>query len=542
MPTVQELVKGYGDTFPDLETLFGLEPTDEQLLALSQPTPAQGRYLKSVKRLSEVTSQRVVARVRFRVLIEWLIKLSEVMEGYDGKHRDRKIIGGLTDADKQALRRLGRDPADAIRAEEIEKFTEHDTAAAGDYLKLLIGRMFPHLEPVLEGVHFGNTSEDVMGPVFGLILNSLVYGHFLPKLFELMSALLDFVDAVEADGPLIIPSYTHQQAAEPTTFGKKVTTMLAAMNVHVGRLLNMQQAFTPFPGKFGGGVGNMSTHFAAYPDIPWREVGREYVEGLGLTYEPMTFQSSTYAIEASLLTELGHIMTHLMKFVDDFVSLAACPGQFFVKRVKKGRKGSSIFPGKSNAWGSEGALAMLEKARAAIFQLVQALPFYPHEGDMKRSFLMRDIGTVFMPAFIALDRIRGEIVGDLVGRGYTPNRVSINAVFSRYPGMAGSCLQTVLKRAGIEGDAYRLVEGVATRADGTPANARQFRAGLRRVCDELQLTTKLRRELMSLLKPANIIGDADVQAKREEADLRQSMARYSVLLEPYQQPLIEELN
>lgn len=525
MATVAELVKGYGPDFPSLEDLFGLEPTEAQLLQLSEPTPALGRYIKDVAFLRDVTSQRALGQLRFRVLIERYIALSHELDRYGGKHRGKKVVHSLPSYEEKTLPKLARSPADIIRAEAIEKFTEHDTAAAGDYLKLLIGTRLPHLEPMIEGIGFADTSEDTMSPVFGLIANTVVFGYFVPKLIGLMSVLLDYVDNLEKDGPLVLPGLIHKQGAEPTTFGKKITTNLWAIDYHLRRLRD-NHSFIPFGGKLGGALGNLTTHYAAYSDIDWRVFARRYIENLGLTYDEMTFQSSTYALEAGHFTTLAVMLSHLIKLVVDFIDLTSSLGQLFVKRKKPGTKGSSIMPTKSNLWSSEGALKMLRKARTALIELALELPDYAHEGDMGRSYLMRDLGTVFMPAFIALSRIGGEIVGDMVHGGCAPNPEAIAEFFHKNPGLAGSSIQTVLKREQIPGDAYRQIEAIAINSNGTYANAEQFGAGLEQIMEANNLDETVRQELRRFVQPANNIGKADTLAKEKAHELRQRFIIY----------------
>lgn len=536
MPTVQALVEGYGPDFPSLEELFGLEPTEQQRLMLSQPTPEQSRYFKSVAFMCEVTSQRTVSLTRFRVMIEYFIALSQTLTAWSGVNQDEAIICPLSPEDETALRELGRSDSDILRAEIIEKFTEHDTAAAGDYLKLLIGTRLPHLEPSIEGVCFALTSEDTMGPVFGLIGNSLVYGHLLPKLLDFMELLVKWVDKLEGNGPLIIPALTHQQAAEPTTFDKEVATFLAAVVFHLDRMMDNDE-FIPFTGKLGGAVGNLTNHFAVYPRTNWRQFAERFIEGLGLTYEHLSYQSSAFAVEATIFTELGNIFTHILKFIEDFLRLASCPGQIFVKRKKKGTKGSSIMF-KSNAWAIEGAREMLIEARDNLFRLAQRLPAFPHDGDMGRSYLMRSLGKCLMPAFIALDRITSEMIGDMETRGYAPNPEKIASFFREYPGMAGSSIQTILKQAKIEGDAYRAIEGIAINSDGTYANAEQFASGLERVMTDLHLSGEVCAKLRKVLDPSNNIGDADKLARRACDNFVLHISRYRDRLENHAKSLV----
>lgn len=538
--TVAQLLKGYGPKCPPLHDLLALTPDEAKIISLSQPTPALGRYINSVGFLSGVTSQKVVALVRFRVLIEYLIALSEELDGYDGKHKLRKIVHSLTPEDKADIRSLANTLSDIIRAEALERCTDHDTAAAAGWLKVLIGTRYPRLEWMIEAVAFACTSEDTMSSVFGMVGNSLIYGHFVPMVLDLMESLLDFVDDVEQDGPFIIPAETHRQVAEPQTMGKRITTDLMPMDFRIRRLHDGDR-FMAFPAHIGGATGNLVTHYAAYPDIDWRSFGRGFVEGLGMTYEEMTFQSGTYAIETAILSELGGLLTHLIKFCEDFLSMAACPAQLILKRRQAGLLGSSVMPQKFNWWGVEGAKRMLEETREMLSFYARALPDFPREGDMGRSYLMRNIGTVMMPAVIAIGRISSEIVGDLSTRGARVSRENAKFYLDRYQTISASAIQTVLKREGIEGDAYRQIQAICITPDGDYVNARQFARGLGRIMKENRLPRRVCKELRLLTKPENNIGDADVLAKRSSATLRANIAVYRQQLIPFAKPLIPEV-
>lgn len=43
-------------------------------------------------------------------------------------------------------------------------------------------------------------------------------------------------------------------------------------------------------GKFGGAVGNYNAHFVAYPEINWPKIAEEFVQSLGLTFNPYVTQ------------------------------------------------------------------------------------------------------------------------------------------------------------------------------------------------------------------------------------------------------------
>lgn len=515
------MIQGYGPKFPGLEELFKMEPSIDWMIAAESPLASLGRYRESVEFLKDITSGKSIAWRRFRVGIRYFIFLSDLLDSpFDSQ---KKVVGEISSsAKKWLLTHAGQSSVDAFRAEVLERVAEHDTAAAMDYLKLVIAKQFPDLEEDIEGVHFGNTSEDVMGIVFGTILNELVLGHLLKGFVGFSEAWMAFVDKHETDEqgahcPLVLPGLTHQQAAEPTTLGKKVSTRLFAMWRILHSLRKGSGNLRLFSGKLNGAIGNYTTHMAAYPEISWLEESQRFVEGFGLNWDEMTDQCVSYDREAQIFLTIANTLTQIIKLVQDFVNLCACPAQLFVKKKRAGNKGSSIMPNKSNLWAMEGALEMLRGARANLVELALRLPEYPHEGDMKRSFPMRDIGNTFAPIFIALGRITGEL------EKCQPNHRKIKAFLDEYPGMAGSALQTILKRAGVKGDAYRAIQEISINPDSSYANREEFARGLEEKMEVLQISESLRQELRDWLDLSKFVKMADYLASNEFVKLRQTI-------------------
>ena len=526
MVTVAELIKGYGPNFPALEEVLGIEPDEAQKVMLESPSTDLGRYLKDVKMLSDVTSQRAVGMLRFDILLDYFFCLNDILTDYDGLFKDQKVVHGITIKQKEGIMELANGPADVLRAEAFERFTEHDTAAAGDYLKVLIGTKFPELEHMIEGIHFANTSEDVMANVFGKVANRLVYGYFMPALMEFANDAITFVEKYEKEGPVVMPALTHKQPAEPTTLGKKIMTRLDALAYLFDDLVRRDgEGFRPFSGKLGGAIGDLKTHYAAYPDIDWEAFAERFVREQGLHYHRMTDQCAPYVVEAHHYMAVANILTEMISFTENFIDLTA--HGFFIKEKKKGAKGSSIMPNKTNMWNMEGAKTMLGKSRDLLIFYAKELPSYPHEGNMQRSYAMRDLGTVFMPVFIGLNRIRREM------NACRPNTKGIAEYFDKNPGMAGSVIQTILKRAGIEGDAYRIIQGIAINPDGSYANGAQFKDGLERAMGELTLSDSVRGELRATLEPSTAVMHAHRQAHRALDDLKPKFAKYMEMAQEY---------
>jgi adenylosuccinate lyase len=493
---LESMVRGYGDRLRPLKELFNLKLTEEDSLRMMSPIPALGRYKDSVAFMEKVTSAWSVGKKRFMVIISYFIALCELMSNYKGVYR--KIADKLNRSELRYLRKLGTTPEEIKMAEAFEAVSEHDTAAAGDYLKCrilfdLVFRLKKFLSRLcrrVEAIYFAITSEDVMSIVFGIIANELVYVHFMRKLLDLTEFLIKFVE--KFPGYLYIPESTHDQFAEPTTYGKKITTTLEAIRQIIKEDLVRKKSFKVFSAKFTGATGGLVSQTAAYPDIDWRSFSRKFVEGFGLYYEEMAFQSVTYSREAQIFRTIQTLLDQVVKLLEDFVAMASAPAHFFNKKKTKGAKGSSVMP-KVNLWATEGAIIMLEETSHMLGFLAEKLQKFPHAGNMKRSYLMRNIGSYFMPFFIAIDRVMKEVNQCIA------NPEKIERAFREYPGMSGSAIQTVLKQAGIFGDAYRIVQEAAVNPDGSYNELETFFKILERKMNEISLPTKLKKRILSLL-------------------------------------------
>lgn len=506
-PIIDEMISGYGPEFPSLEELFGMVPSEDKKRSMSSPISLLGRYGKSVEFMEDITSGTAVSLTRFRVIKEYFFALSKFLEKQNLPEGE-KIIGRLSPEDIAVINKIGTTINEVYQAEKIERFTEHDTAAAGDFIKLRIATELPHLAKDLEAVCFAETSEDTMSITFGLIANKLIFEHFFHSLTEFCQNALNFVGCHEENGPLVLPELTHLQAAEPTTLRIKFVVRLNAI---MGLMRLMMDR--PFSGKMGGAIGNLTCHYAAYPRIDWHSFSKSYVESFGLCHEEWTDQCVSYASEADIFYNMSNILSQVIKLTEDFIRMASCPAQLFIKKKKKGAKGSSIMPNKSNAWAMEGAVVMLKKAQNSLLFLAKELPNYPNAGNMGRSFLFREIGTDLMPIFIALNRISDEM------NKYVPCREKISAFFDEYPGMSGSSLQTVLKSLRIPGDAYRVIQEIAINPDGSYAKNEEFKSGLEEKMEVLGLDDVVKDKLRQLLDPAYLVEPAHSHALAKTREL-----------------------
>lgn len=528
---VEDMLAGYGPKFSQsIEEFFANQMPESEMPRLLAPFPALGRYYDSCAFMEQVTSGLAISKERFQVIVEYAIALSEEMEKYTGLHSDRKVIDRLSDEDKRLMRAIGRDPREVYLAQLLERFTEHDSAAAGDYVKLAMAYLLPpHLTRYIEGVLLGITSEDMMGNVFGITSNRLVFGHLVPAVVDLCLGMINYVRVHEENGPLIVPGATHLKAAEYTTAARRHAVILTAIVEHLKCFLDSQGRIIPFSGKLGGPIGDLKDHYAAYPDINWHAFARKFVEKrLKLSYHEMTDQCSTYYIEAQHLAAICNLLTKLVKFTGDILELGAYPGELLTKTKPDGMKGSTGMPQKSNFWEAEGVRIMFKKGRNNLRFLADELPNYPLEGNMERSFLMRDLGTDTAPIFIGLGRLTKAL------ERYIPQRDNINTCLNAYPGMSSAVLQTVLKRMQVPGDAYRAIQKTAVRPDGSAANSAEFRLGLEEQMEVLELSSDQRQELLLLLNPKSQIAEAHQRARKQLDEYEVFLNQLRVRCRPYQ--------
>ena len=58
-------------------------------------------------------------------------------------------------------------------------------------------------------------------------------------------------------------------------------------------------------GKINGATGTYGAHVVAVPGADWEEVARSFVEGLGLTWNPLTTQIESHDWQAELYSDIA---------------------------------------------------------------------------------------------------------------------------------------------------------------------------------------------------------------------------------------------
>lgn len=442
-------------------------------------SPLDGRYHAAVAGIGEYLSEAGLNRVRVHVEIEWIIRL--VDEGLFGAQ--------LSSDERLQLRDVASNfgDTDVQRIAELEATTQHDVKAVEYFVREHLERL--GLSRLAELTHFACTSEDINNLAYGITLRSAVLEVWRPA----MTALVDDLSALaraERDTPML--SRTHGQPATPTTFGKEMAVFVYRLT----RLLDSVDSVR-LSGKFSGATGTFSAHVVAAPDVDWIRVSHEFVDSLGLEWNPLTTQIESHDSQAALLTRISHVNRILHNLCTDMWTYIS---QGFITQIPvAGTTGSSTMPHKVNPIRFENAEANLEIASALGDALAATLVTSRLQRDLTDSTTQRNLGVALGHSLLAITNIRQGLTQIAV------DHVALREDLSANLEVLGEAIQTVLRAERAAGttsidNPYELLKEL-TRGK------RLTEEGLRAFIEGLEMSEAGKARLLALT-PATYIGRA----------------------------------
>lgn len=356
-----------------------------------------GRYRGAVAPLVEHLSEAALNRQRVHVEVEWLIHQTSngVVPG----------VRTLTDDEISALRKVVDDFGTDEVAElgEIERVTVHDVKAVEYFLKKRLAEIAPADADrgLAELIHFGCTSEDINNLSYALMVKGAVEQVWLPRAQALVEQVATMARELK-DVPLL--AHTHGQPATPTTMGKELAVLAHRLGRQLRRIGGQE-----YLGKFNGATGTFGAHALALPDVDWPAVSRSFVEGLGLTWNPLTTQIESHDWQAELYADVARfnrILHNLCTDVWTYISMG-----YFAQVRGQGTVGSSTMPHKVNPIRFENAEANLEVSNALLDVLGGTLVQSRLQRDLTDSSMQRNIGTAFGHSLLAIDNVSRGLAG-----------------------------------------------------------------------------------------------------------------------------------
>nr|WP_297348935.1 adenylosuccinate lyase [uncultured Glaciecola sp.] len=446
------------------------------LSALTALSPVDGRYGSKTKELREYFSEYGLIKQRVIVEVRWLQALS--------KHQDITEVPVFSKEANQVLNNIVDQfcEADAQRVKDIEATTNHDVKAVEYFLKEKVADN-TELQAINEFIHFACTSEDINNLSHALMLKGGRDDVLLPYCDQLISELTRLAKEYRS---VPMMARTHGQPASPTTMGKEMANVAMRLKRQREQIANVELL-----GKINGAVGNYNAHLSAYPDTDWHTFAGEFVNGLGITWNPFTTQIEPHDYIAELYDAIARFNTILIDFDRDAWGYIALG--HFKQRTIPGEIGSSTMPHKVNPIDFENSEGNLGIANAILGHLATKLPVSRWQRDLTDSTVLRNLGVGLGYAVIAYQStLKGISKLQL-------NEASLLAELDNNWELLAEPIQTVMRRYGIEKPYEKLKE--LTR--GKKVNA----AVMAEFIDNLELPADVKVELKKLT-PANYIGDA----------------------------------
>ncbi|WP_379865284.1 adenylosuccinate lyase [Marinobacter sp. M5B] len=452
-----------------------------ELNALTAISPVDGRYGSKVSVFRDIFSEYGLIRNRVTVELRWLQKLAA--------HPGITEVPAFSADANQFLDRMISEfnLADAEQIKGIERTTNHDVKAVEYFIKEKISEV-PELHAVTEFVHFACTSEDINNLSHALMLREGLDHGLLPAMERIVDRLAELAHE-HAEQPML--SRTHGQTASPSTVGKELANVVHRLRRQVKQIRAVE-----LMGKINGAVGNYNAHLSAYPSIDWAQNAKEFIESLGLDWNPYTTQIEPHDYIAELYDAIARFNTILIDLDRDiwgYISLG-----YFKQKTVEGEVGSSTMPHKVNPIDFENSEGNLGIANALFSHLSAKLPISRWQRDLTDSTVLRNLGVGFAHSLIAYE-------ASLKGLGKLEiNPARLDEDLDHAWEVLAEPIQTVMRRYNIE-KPYEKLKALTRGKAMTPDVIKAF-------VESLDIPDAAKAELMELT-PGSYIGNATQQAR-----------------------------
>ena len=454
---------------------------------LTALSPLDGRYSAKVSALRPYFSEFALIRYRVQLEIEWLKALSQ--------HNDIADAQPLSPASVAQLDSIAAsfNEGDADEVKLIEARTNHDVKAVEYWLKERLAKNAEMMRNT-QFIHFACTSEDINNLSHGLMLMHSRERVMLPMLDKIISKLAQMAHEL-AEIPML--ARTHGQPATPTTAGKEIANF--AYRLARGR---EKLGAVPILGKINGAVGNYNAHLAAYPAFDWEPFAQNFVNKLGLTFNPYTTQIEPHDAMAELFDAYARLNTILLDFNRDvwgYISLG-----YFKQKTQKDEIGSSTMPHKVNPIDFENAEGNLGIANALLRHFSEKLPISRWQRDLTDSTVLRNMGVALGHTLLAYESCRKGL------DKLQLNRDQLARDLENAWEVLAEPIQTVMRRYGIP-DSYEQLKELTRGKGGITKEA------LHIFIERLNLPEDEKNRLLALA-PQNYIGEAVTLSKKIGAE------------------------
>ena len=352
--------------------------------ALTAISPIDGRYSHQTEPLRPTFSEYGLIHKRVEIEILWLIGLSKDKEIKEVPRFSAKTTSKL----KNIIKNFSLKDAQAVK--KIEKITNHDVKAIEYWLKDTL-KNEKEIVNVNEFIHFACTSEDINNLAYALMLKESLHKVLIPSISSLIKQTSKYSNKY-SNIPML--AKTHGQTASPTTLGKEFANFTYRLERQILQLKNQK-----ILGKINGAVGNFNSHVSAYPKKNWVKFSKNFIESIGLVYNPYTTQIEPHDFMAETFHIISRINNVLIDFNRDiwtYISIG-----YFKQKSEKKEVGSSTMPHKINPIDFENSEGNLGMSNSLLIHFSEKLPISRLQRDLTDSTVLRNIGLAFSFSLIA---------------------------------------------------------------------------------------------------------------------------------------------
>ncbi|QIQ41293.1 MAG: adenylosuccinate lyase [Buchnera aphidicola (Aphis urticata)] len=354
------------------------------LTLLTAISPIDGRYFESTKALRCIFSEFSFLKYRLKVEILWLkkiIKMNNIINTQKIQKTDILFIDNI-------LKNFTI--KDAIYIKNIEKKINHDVKSLEYFLKYKFAKS-KRLSFISEFIHFGCTSEDINNIAYALMIKDSLNQVILPLWSEIISFLKKY--AIQYKNNALL-SMTHGQPATPSTMGKEILNFYYRMQRQFVKLKKIE-----ILAKFNGTTGNYNAYLAAYPDINWHAISKEFITSLNLIWNPCTTQIEPHDYIAEIfgcISLFNNILIDFNRDIWGYISL-----NYFKQISIDHEIGSSVMPHKINPIDFENSEGNLGLSNALMNHMTNKLPISRWQRDLSDSTVLRNLGVALSYSVIA---------------------------------------------------------------------------------------------------------------------------------------------
>lgn len=449
-----------------------------ELSALTAVSPIDGRYGSKTADLRSYFSEFGLIYFRVKVELRWFAYLAaqpEILELPElGATESAFLESILTDFSL----------ADAQIVKDFEKTTNHDVKAVEYFIKQKFAESgLQALNEKVEFVHFACTSEDINNLSHGLMLSGGRDKVLLPLMRQVSAELRTHAKSYRADAML---ARTHGQAASPTTMGKEFANVIHRLERQIETI-----STSPLLGKINGAVGNFNAHTSAFPELDWPALAQDFIESLGLTFNPYTTQIEPHDYIAELFDAIQRFNVILIDLDRDIWSYIAIG--YFKQRQVAGETGSSTMPHKVNPIDFENSEGNLGMANAVMGHLAEKLPISRWQRDLTDSTVLRNLGAGLGYSLIAYQStLKGLSKLEI-------NRAALAADLDHSWEVLAEPIQTIMRKFDIA-EPYEKLKAL-TRGRSLDE------AAIKEMVAELPMPEAAKQQMLALT-PASYIGNA----------------------------------